>query len=473
MTLRKIGLSFSIFIVPFFISSLMTAQTQLWGMTNGGGQYGAGTIFSTDSTGNNETVQHSFSQLDGSKPLFTNLIQANDGMLYGMTYEGGTNNFGVLFQYDPVTYTYTKKLDFDSINGSKPLGSLLQANDGMLYGLAYKGGGNNKGLLFQYNPITSNYTKKFEFDSLNGCYPHGSLIQTKDGMFYGLTVQGGVNNFGVLFQYNPITSIYTKKLDFDSVHGSYPIGSLIQATDSMLYGYTVQGGVNNMGVLFQYNTTTNGYAKKNDFAGATNGNSPLGFLIQVNDTNLYGMTNRGGTNDKGVLFQYNPITSTYTKKIDFDSINGSYPYGSLMQASNGNIYGVTSQGGADDKGVLFQYNSVTSTYAKKFEYNLTNGALPYSSLIEVNLSQVGISKHQNLTAQISIFPNPNNGTFIIQATREGIYSIINALGQTVQSFNLNASNNYIMNIENLRNGIYFIVGFNHNYTVKRKIVVAK
>ena len=63
----------------------MTAQTQLWGMTNGGGQYGAGAIFSTDSTGNNETVQHSFSQLDGSKPLFTNLVQADDVMLYGMT----------------------------------------------------------------------------------------------------------------------------------------------------------------------------------------------------------------------------------------------------------------------------------------------------------------------------------------------------------------------------------------------------
>ena len=67
------------------ISPKVNAQSQLWGMTSEGGQYGAGTIFNTDSSGNNQTIQYSLFQHEGAKPLFTNLMQASDGMLYGMT----------------------------------------------------------------------------------------------------------------------------------------------------------------------------------------------------------------------------------------------------------------------------------------------------------------------------------------------------------------------------------------------------
>jgi len=47
-------------------------------------------------------------------------MQASNGKLYGMTSSGGSNNSGVLFEFDPATGTYTKKLDFDGSNGSRP-----------------------------------------------------------------------------------------------------------------------------------------------------------------------------------------------------------------------------------------------------------------------------------------------------------------------------------------------------------------
>ena len=470
---KKIFFLRLIFSILFFASFFIQAQTQIWGMTNQGGQNGVGAIFNTDSIGNNETVQYSFFQADGMTPLFTQLIQATDGMLYGMTYQGGINGFGVLFQYNPFTLTYTKKFDFDSINGSKPLGSLMQANDGMFYGMAYKGGLNDKGALFQFNPATSVYTKKFDFGTLNGCYPHGALIQAKDGMLYGMTVEGGVNNFGVLFQYNFVTNTYTKKIDFDSTNGRNPLGALVQAKDSMLYGLTSLGGTNDMGVLFQYNPKSFVYTKKIDFTGLTNGDSPLGFLIEAKDTNLYGMTNGGGANDRGTLFKFNPFTSTYTKKIDLDSVQGSNPSGSLMQASDGNMYGMTNLGGVNNMGVLFQYNPNTSAYTKKLDFNMANGGFPFGSLIEVNFSQMGISTYSNSTDQMSVFPNPNNGMFTIQSKNEEIYSIINSLGGEVQSFKLNGANNYTIQVENLSNGIYTLICHNSNYINRQKIVVVK
>ena len=135
-----------IFALCGFISTNMYSQAkQLWGMTPKGGQYNGGTIFKTDGSGNNQTIQHSFQSEDGKVPFFSHLTQTPDGKLWGMTHEGGANGLGVIFQYDPTGTNYTKKYDFDGINGSLPRGSLLFANDGMLYGVTESGGTNDKG----------------------------------------------------------------------------------------------------------------------------------------------------------------------------------------------------------------------------------------------------------------------------------------------------------------------------------------
>lgn len=71
--------------------------------------------------------------------------------------------------------------------------------------------------------------------------------------------------------------------------------------------------------------------------------------------------------------------------------------------------------------------------------------------------------------QVTAFPNPNNGVFTIQAIKEEQFFIYNALGEFIQTVTLNASNHYQTEINNLRTGIYFIIGKNY----KEKIVVTK
>lgn len=73
------------------------------------------------------------------------------------------------------------------------------------------------------------------------------------------------------------------------------------------------------------------------------------------------------------------------------------------------------------------------------------------------------------------FPNPNISSFTIQSSGEGLYSIINELGERIQQFELNISNNYTITIDNINSGIYFIIGYNGDgceYT-KQKFVVLK
>ncbi|MES2514197.1 MAG: choice-of-anchor tandem repeat GloVer-containing protein, partial [Bacteroidota bacterium] len=283
-----------------FICLHIDAQTELWGMTIGGGQYGAGTIFKTDGSGNNLTVEHSFYCIEGANPGRTKLIQATDGMLYGTTTGGGSKNLGTIYQFDPGSNVYTKKHEFTlTANGKSPIGSLLQATDGKLYGVASGGtvtpGAGIYGVLYQYDLITNTYAKKIDFGPAMGSLPTGSLLQYADGNIYGMTAGGGVNNFGVIFQYNPVSGIYTKKIDFDGVlNGRSPKGELMQAADGKLYGMTALGGVNNKGIIFQYDPITNVIIKKFDFDGTANGSTPYATLTQATNGMLYGMTYEGG-----------------------------------------------------------------------------------------------------------------------------------------------------------------------------------
>jgi uncharacterized repeat protein (TIGR03803 family) len=458
--------------------SLMQASDgKLYGMTTYGGANGVGVLFQYDHITSTYTKKLDFSgAINGQNP-YGQLIQANDGKLYGMTNIGGINNIGCLFEYDPSNSTYTKKFDFsDTLNGSNPYSSLIQANDGKLYGMTYVGGTYNLGVLFQYDPITSIYIKKFDFSgATNGANPQGSLIQANDGKLYGMTTYGGANGVGVLFQYDPTTSTYTKKLDFSgATNGSYPNGSLLQASNGELYGMVFSGGTNNLGVLFQYDPATSTYTKKFDFAGATNGANPLSDLMQASDGQLYGMTYQGGVNNMGVLFQFDPTTYIYTKKNDFNgSTNGSTPWGSLMQASNGKLYGMNYGGGTNNMGVLFQYDPTSSIYTKKLDFAGANGSTPTSNLIEITVNTVGINTLEKELA-LKLYPNPAHDLLTLElltgSQKSATIIIENMFGQVIYETQMNTATHQI-NTEHYARGIYLVkVKTNDGVTTKKVIV---
>jgi uncharacterized repeat protein (TIGR03803 family) len=119
------------------------------------------------------------------------LVQAANGKLYGMTADGGSSGYGVIFSFDPSSSTYTKLMDFIGVNGTSPHGGLVQASDGKLYGMTNGGGSNSYGVIFSYNPSTSTYIKLMDFGGANGACPNGNLMQANDGKLYGMTTIGG------------------------------------------------------------------------------------------------------------------------------------------------------------------------------------------------------------------------------------------------------------------------------------------
>ena len=383
--MRKITLTFLLSLITGFI---MAQTPTFWGMTNLGGTDGGGVIFRTDSVGSNQKVVYSFPVKYIGKFPYSRLCLATNGKLYGMTRNGGKYDKGVIFEYDPLTNIYTKKIDFDGTSkGSEPYGSLIQTTNGKLYGMTTHGGQYNTGVLFEYNLTTNTFSKKTDFDGASkGSYPFGSLIQTTNGKLYGLTSSGGQYDKGVLFEYNLTTNTFSKKVDFDGTNGNCPKGSLIQASNGKLYGMTDIGGQNYYGDLFEYDPVLDTLIKKVEFDKFFIGSRPNGSLMQASNGKLYGTTNQGGLFNMGVLFEYNIATDTLISKVDFDGTNkGGSPNGSLIQFTNGKLYGLTSLGGLLNKGVLFEYDPASNIYTKKIEFDGTNkGSYPYESLMQTS-----------------------------------------------------------------------------------------
>lgn len=375
------------------------AQT-LYGTTFNGGTDGQGTIDKFIPATDNLTVAKSFENINSTDGLNSSasLIQACDGKLYGMTVNGGSSSSGVIFSFDPFSSTFTKLKDFDVTQGGLPYGSLIQASDSKLYGMTYEGPNDYGGVIFSFDVSTSIYTILFaldNYDGTSGGLPYGSLIQARDGKLYGMTSFGGgiirndpAINVGVIFSIDPLSSTpaytYAVPKIFQGTDGASPYGSFIQATDGKLYGMTSMGGSGGSGVIFSFIPSTSTYEILKQFDG-TDGANPYGSLIQAGDGKLYGMTYGGGSHGAGVIFSYDPISFAYTVLENFDYTNGSHPYGNLMQASDGKLYGMTSSGGISDDGVIFSFDPHSLTYTKLTDYNGANGANPYfgSAFIDV------------------------------------------------------------------------------------------
>ena len=94
------------------------------------------------------------------------------------------------------------------------------------------------GVIFEWDPIKNIYSKLVDFNGkVNGGYPDGSLLMAGNGRIYGVTGSGGERDSGVLFEWNPVSGEFSKKCDFyGSQKGSHPTGSLIQANNGKIYG---------------------------------------------------------------------------------------------------------------------------------------------------------------------------------------------------------------------------------------------
>ncbi len=451
------------------VMQVATAQTQLWGTCMNGGSRDSGTIFMTDGNGNNFHSIYSFNKTTGSIPLGT-LCLAPNGKLYGVTRNGGCDDSCVVYSYNPVTGIFNNFHDLfcDDIHGWKANSGMMLAADGNLYGLCSGGGVNDKGVIYKVDPSTDTYTDIYDFDTAN-VGPQGTLIQLSDGKLYGYTNGNGTQNFGTLFSFDISTSVFTRLHSLYYLTGDWPnYGGLLMATDNKLYGVTSGGGANLRGVIFSYDLSTDTYNDIHDF-DSIGGYNPNCIMIQATDGKLYGVTSSGGASIYfGVIFSYDISTHNYTVLHNFDGTFGSYPARSLMQASNGKLYGMTNRGGTNNIGVFYSFDISSNTYSVVMNLDSAIGANPDCDIIETPWI-TGIPSIPT-PSPLTISPNPASQTLNITYNSIAQLIITDMMGNKIYSQPITTINNSI-DVSKWSKGVYFVQLRSERENLVKKLVI--
>jgi uncharacterized repeat protein (TIGR03803 family) len=354
----------------------------LYGTTAAGGSADLGTIFRLDPVGGTLQILHSFSTIDhdGTQP-YASLIEATDGALYGTTQLGGTSAQGVVFTLRKDGSGYTLLHHFTGMqgDGSQPSAELIEGLDGALYGTTHFGGHTNRGTVFKLDKHGANFTVLHSFAGANhdGAHPFAGLIQGDDGRLFGTTTQGGIANDGAIFTLDPNGQAFRLLHSFghESNDARRPFATLFRASDGLLYGTTAFGGNADVGTIFRINPNGDHFQVLYSFTDSVNdGSLPYSALIETSDGTLSGTTWGGGASAHGTIFRLNRDGQDHrilhSLALGADAIA---PHGTLLEASDGSLYGTTWTGGDHDQGTIFKINRDATSRSIQHSCNSAKG----------------------------------------------------------------------------------------------------
>lgn len=228
---------------------------------------------------------------DGMNPTGT-LLAAADGYLYGTASRGGANGTGTIFRLrlDGTGFAVLRALPelvassttpATNADGAGPAAGLTDGQDGRLYGVMTQGGTNGFGTLFALDPVGGVYNVMHHFDNADGAQPSGELLLAQNGALFGSTTAGGTNANGNATVYGTIFSIARDGTGFDSIvsfggdDGASPSGRMVQLDASTFVGSVLSGARCGQGGVYQLSLTgvevkgvTNCGRKKNSGGGA-------------------------------------------------------------------------------------------------------------------------------------------------------------------------------------------------------------
>ncbi|MGD0364499.1 MAG: choice-of-anchor tandem repeat GloVer-containing protein [Bryobacteraceae bacterium] len=362
----------------------------LYGATAYGGlctlyDLGCGSVFKMTPAGALTTL-HFFNGSDGAYP-FGGLLLDSDGSFYGTTVTAGANcaspdGCGTVFKISPkgdFSTLYTFCAQPNCADGFQPSGSLIRGFDGDLYGITGYGGTSTKcslgcGTIFKITPGGALTTVYSFTGPPSPYYPFYSLLQATDGNLYGTTSGGGGYGGGAVFKVTPngkFTTIYSFCPQPGCADGEIPSSGLIQAVDGDFYGTTDLGGssrsCNGCGTIFKISPS--GAFKSVLSFDSTDGFTPVGGLIEATDHNLYGTTTEGGGSATcpggcGNIFQFGPGPAASTLYTFANDRAGEDPRSALLQATDGSFYGTTYVGGLDGAGNIFRLSTGLAPFVK-------------------------------------------------------------------------------------------------------------
>ena len=317
-------------------------------------------------------VIFSFEEDDGEY-ADTDLETDNAGSIYGTTVLGGDFGGGTVFQLSPtptgwnqtVLYSFTGGAD-----GGEPYKGVTIDRRGNLYGTAVTGGSGGCeggcGVVYKLTKSngTWNQTVIHAFTGGgDGSGPGARVTLDRSGNVYGMTPTGGTYGVGTIYKLHPHAGSY----EFQVIHtftggddGATGSAGRMLLQHGRLYGAATVGGLYGSGVVFELTPTAVGewnFRGLYSFQGQPDGSFPYGALLRAGSGKIYGTTYYGGENGIGSVYELSPRSvGEWDGRVIYsfqEGSDGNSPISNLVRDAAGNLFGTTSEGGLGS-GAIFK-----------------------------------------------------------------------------------------------------------------------
>jgi uncharacterized repeat protein (TIGR03803 family) len=272
-----------------------------------------------------------------------------------------------------------------SSDGGDPYAGLIRDAAGNLYStFGYGGGTSFSGGVFKVAPDGTETVLYSFTGGADGAFPEAGLIRDNAGNLYGTTTQGGSDNIGVVFKVDPSGTETVLHSFTGGADGVIPVGGLLRDAAGNLYGTTSQGGTSNDGILFKISPSGK-ETILHTFTGSTKDGKYPSYTSLLTDAqgNLYGVTEEGGSADGGILYKLSKTGKlTILHSFTGGTTDGCNVLGTPFRDAAGNFYGTTSSCGTDKLGTVWKVNK----YGKEkvlhsFAGGTSDGEYPLAGVI--------------------------------------------------------------------------------------------
>ena len=272
--------------------------------------------------------------------------------------------------------TPTTLASFNGANGAEPFSGVVRDAQGNLFGTTNRGGANNLGTAWELAAGSNTPTTLATFNGANGSLPVASLTRDPQGNLFGTTEFGGTTNDGTVFELAAGSRTLTTLASFNRpTNGANPTAVLTLDAQGNLFGTANEGGPNGHGTVFELAAGSRTLTTLASFNGA-NGNVPLTNVVLDPQGNLFGTTGGGGANNLGTVFVVPAGTGVIGTLASFNGTNGSNPTVGLTRDAQGNLFGAAAFGGAFNQGTVWELAAGSGTLTTLASFNGANGAQP-------------------------------------------------------------------------------------------------
>lgn len=354
---------------------------------------------------------------DGANP-YGGVVVDKSGNVFGTTAAGGGSvDCGTLYELSPSGETYAETLvhTFANSDGCGPNAGPLEDSSGNLYATAASGGFYNNGAAVKVHPAVGGYSETglYSFGKQgDGVAPDAALLALS-GTLYTTTYGGGSLSRGAIVRMTESglgeSVVYAFKGGAD---GALPFANLTPGAKGALYGTTTTGGASSDGTVFKFVPSGNGGTETVLWSfkgGPGDGASPFAGVVVDASGNIYGTTENGGTQNKGVVFKLTSSGSTYTESIlhSFVLSDGYFPNAVALKGTN--LVGTALYGGPSNAcgkvgcGTIFKVTTTGQQFAVLHAFGNSDGASPEGPLLVKGAALIGTTVNGGAHGQGTVF----------------------------------------------------------------------